>query len=96
MNYLDGKNLSKEEALNLARKYNIGLGKDTKVQITENGKGSDYGFYSISFEEQENESNIGNMDMTKKGGHALWYMLSRDVKEQKISLNEASNKLYSF
>ena len=39
---------------------------------------------------------IGNMDMTKKGGHALWYMLSRDVKEQKISLNEASNKAVQF
>ena len=39
---------------------------------------------------------IGNIDMTKKGGHALWYMLSRDVKEQKISLNEASNKAVQF
>ena len=28
--HLDGKNLSKEEALNLARKYNIGIGKDTE------------------------------------------------------------------
>ena len=93
--HLDGKNLSKEEALNLARKYNIGIGKDTKVQITENGKGSDYGFYSISFEDKKTNQ-IGNIDMTKKGGHALWYMLSRDVKEQKISLNEASNKALQF
>lgn len=93
--HLDGKNLSKEEALNLARKYNIGIGKDTKVQITENGKGSDYGFYSISFEDKKTNQ-IGNIDMTKKGGHALWYMLSRDVKEQKISLNEASNKAIQF
>ena len=93
--HLDGKNLSKEEALDLARKYNIGIGKDTKVQITENGKGSDYGFYSISFEDSKTNQ-IGNFDMTKKGGHALWYMLSRDVKEQKISLNEASNKALQF
>ena len=93
--HLDGKNLSKEEALDLARKYNIGIGKDTKVQITENGKGSDYGFYSISFEDSKTNQ-IGNIDMTKKGGHALWYMLSRDVKEQKISLNEASNKAVQF
>ena len=92
--HLDGKNLSKEEALNLARKY-IGIGKDAKVEITENGKGSDYGFYSISFEDRKTNQ-IGNIDMTKKGGHALWYMLSRDVKEQKISLNEASNKALQF
>ena len=35
---------------------------------------------------------ISNMDITKKGGHPIWYVLSRDVKEQKISLNEAGNK----
>ena len=34
--------------------------------------------------------------MTKKGGHAIWYVLSRDVKEQKISLNEASNIALKF
>jgi len=39
---------------------------------------------------------ISNMDITKKGGHPLWYVLSRDVAEQKISLNEASNIATKF
>ena len=36
------------------------------------------------------------MDITKKGGHPIWYVLSRDVKEQKISLNEAGNIALKF
>jgi spore germination protein len=93
-NHLGGKNISKDEAVKIAQKY-IGIGKGAKVQITENGKGSDYGFYSISFENKENNQ-ISNMDITKKGGHPLWYMVSRDVKEQKISLNDASNRALQF
>ena len=46
--------------------------------------------------EDKKTNQIANMDMTKKGGHPLWYMLSRDVKEQKISLNEAGNKALQF
>lgn len=93
-NQLEGKNITKEEAIKKAEKY-IGLGKDTEVQVTESGKGSDYAFYSISMENKKTKQ-ISNMDITKKGGYPLWYVLSRDVKEQKISLNEASKKATQF
>ncbi len=43
INFLEGENFSKEEAIKKAEKY-IGLGKDTEIQITESGKGSDYRF----------------------------------------------------
>ena len=46
--------------------------------------------------ENKKTKQISNMDITKKGGHPLWYVLSRDVKEQKISLNEASNIALKF
>jgi len=29
------------------------------------------------------------MDVTKKGGYPIWYMVNRDVANQKLSLNEA-------
>ncbi len=93
-NQLEGKNISEEEAVKIAKKY-IGLGKDAEIQVTANGKGSDYGFYSISMENKKTKQ-ISNMDITKKGGHPLWYVLSRDVKEQKISLNEAGQKATQF
>ena len=93
-NELEGKNISKEEAVKKAEKY-IGLGKGTEIKVTESGKGSDYGFYSISMENKKT-GQVSNMDITKKGGHPVWYVLSRDVKEQKISLNEASKKATQF
>ena len=94
LNFLEGEDFSKEEAIKKAEKY-IGLGKDTKIQITESGKGSDFPFYSISMENKKNKQ-MSNMDITKKGGHPLWYVLPRDVKEQKISLNEAGNIALKF
>lgn len=93
-NHLEGDEITKDEAVTIAKKY-IGLGDEAKVQVTENGKGSDFGFYSISFENKKTNQ-ISNMDMTKKGGHPLWYMLSRDVKDQKISLNDGANRALKF
>ncbi|WP_338470114.1 germination protein YpeB [Niallia sp. XMNu-256] len=92
--HLKGKTITKNEAVKVAKKF-IGLSNDTQVQITENAKGSDYGFYSISFEDKKTNQ-ISNMDITKKGGHPLWYMLSRDVKSQEISLNDAANRAVQF
>nr|WP_295972377.1 germination protein YpeB [uncultured Bacillus sp.] len=93
-NHLEGKEISKKEAARLAKKY-VGIDSDAKMEVTENGKGSDYGFYSISLK-NEKTGQMSNMDITKKGGHPLWYVLSRDVQEQKISLNEAGNKAMQF
>ncbi|MCQ6273857.1 germination protein YpeB [Bacillus sp. V3B] len=94
LNHLEGENISEKEAIKIAEKY-IGLGKDTEVKITKSGKGSDYEFYSISMDNKKTKQ-ISNMDITKKGGYPLWYVLSRDVKEQKISLNEAGKKATQF
>ena len=88
------KKLRKMRQSEIAKKY-IGLGDDAEVLVTENGKDSDYGFYSISFENQKTNQ-ISNMDITKNGGHPLWYMQSRDVKNQKISLNDAANHALKF
>ncbi|WP_338451774.1 germination protein YpeB [Niallia oryzisoli] len=93
-NNLAGKSISKEEAVKIANKY-AGLGKDVEVNVTKNGDGSDYEFYSVSIEDKKTNQ-IANMDITKKGGYPIWYILSRDVTEQKISLNDASNKALQF
>jgi spore germination protein len=71
------------------------MGKKTAVKVTENGKGSDFGFYSVSVQDPRTDREA-NMDITKKGGYPIWYILSRDVKKQAISLNEAGNKAIKF
>lgn len=92
--YLEGDEISKKEAITIARKY-TGFNGDVDVKVTENGKGSDYGFYSISIRDKKTKEEA-NMDITKKGGYPIWYIVDRDVKEQKISLNDANNKAIQF
>jgi spore germination protein len=93
-NNLKGNNITKEEAVNIAKKI-TSLGKDVEVKVTENGKGSDFGFYSVTVQENKTKQEA-NMDITKKGGYPIWYILSRDVNEQKMGLNEASNQAVKF
>lgn len=92
--YLKGKRISKQEAINIALDYSK-FGKDAKVKVSENGKGSDYGFFSVSVE-PKNSDQQASMDITKKGGYPIWFLMPREVKEQKISLNDASNKAIDF
>lgn len=92
--YLTGNKISKKEAEKIARKY-TGFSKDTDIRITESGKGSNVGFYSVSIIDKKSKQEA-NMDITKKGGFPIWYVVSRDVKDQKISLNEAGNNAVKF
>lgn len=89
---LPGKKISKNEAVNIAKKYTK-VSQNAKTKVVENGKGSDFGFYSVSIQDKNGET---NMDITKKGGYPIWLINSRDVKEQKISLNDASIKANQF
>ncbi|MBM6619888.1 germination protein YpeB [Bacillus suaedaesalsae] len=85
--YLTGNDISKQQAIKVAQDF-LGLQGSEEVKVTENGKGSDYGFYSLSIQDPKSEATI-NMDVTKKGGYPIWVLRSRDVKERNISLNEA-------
>ncbi len=91
---LPGKTISKDEAVQITRKY-APVGNAGHVKVTESGKGSDYGFYSVSIEDPKTKLEA-NMDITKKGGYPIWFLLNRDVKERKLSLNDASNKAITF
>lgn len=91
---LPGKTISKDEAVQITRKY-APVGNAGDVKVTESGKGSDYGFYSVSIEDPKTKLEA-NMDITKKGGYPIWFLLNRDVKESKLSLNDASNKAIAF
>lgn len=92
--YLEGKEISKDEAVRIARKY-AGLGNNVNIKVTENGKGSDYGFFSVSIQNKKTKEEA-DMDITKKGGYPIWFILDREVAQQKISLNEASNNAIKF
>lgn len=91
---VQGKKITKKDTIKIAKKY-LSFDRNTKVKVTENGKGSDYGFYSVSLKNPK--SNLeANMDITKKGGYPIWFINSRDVSKQKLSLNEANNQAITF
>ena len=91
---LPGEKISKEKAIQITRKYTP-VRNGGNVKVTESGKGSDYGFFSVSIQNPKSKLEV-NMDITKKGGYPIWFLLDRDVKNQKLSLNDASNKAIAF
>lgn len=91
---LKGKTITKKEAQEIAKEF-ADFKNPVEIKITENGKGSNYGFYSVSLKEKG--TNVeASMDITKKGGYPIWSIVSREVKKDKISLNEASNQAVKF
>jgi spore germination protein len=90
---LEGKEISKEEAIKIAKTFVPN--KVTDIKVTKNGEGSSFGFYSVSMHDKENNTDI-DMDLTKKGGHPIYLVQNRDIKENVISLNDASNNAREF
>ncbi len=91
---IKGKTISEKEAISIAKKY-MKFDGNAEVKVTENGKGSDYGFYSISIRNKKTGQE-GSMDITKKAGYPIWFINHRDVTQQKISLNDANLRAAAF
>lgn len=92
--YLSGKEITKEEAMNEARKF-LQIEEPVNMNVTENGKGSDIGFYSITINSPKQNSEI-YMDITKKGGYPIWVLNHREIGQSNISLNEAAEKAKKY
>ncbi|MGG1675120.1 germination protein YpeB [Neobacillus sp. NRS-1170] len=91
---IQGKTISRKDAVTIAKKY-MNFDGNAKVKVTENGKGSDYGFYSVSMKNPDSGQEA-SMDITKKAGHPIWFINNRDIKKQVLSLNDATNKAQNF
>ncbi|MFD9626798.1 germination protein YpeB [Peribacillus muralis] len=92
---LQGKSITKKEAIATAKSYTHSKGGNVEVNVEENGKGSGYGFYSVSILDKDSNSEL-NMDLTKKGGYPIWYINNRDVNKTNIDLNHAYTKAQEF
>lgn len=83
---LDGKEISPQEAKKIAKFY-ANAPDDVEITVEENSDGAEYPFYSINIEGKNGES---HMDITKIGGHPIWLITNREIKESNYSLNEAT------
>lgn len=91
---IKGKTITRQEAIKIAKNY-MKFNGNAKVKVTENGKGADYGFYSVSIKNKQTAQEA-SMDITKKAGRPIWFINNRDIKKQVLSLNEADNKAAAF
>lgn len=66
-----------------------------QMEISENGEGNEVTSYSVQLQPQDRENKI-SLDVSKKGGHVLWLLDSRDIEQTSIGLNEAQNKALEF
>ncbi|SDN62153.1 germination protein YpeB [Tenuibacillus multivorans] len=81
---LTGKNYNEQEIEDFVHKR-FELDGDIELQVTETGEGSDIPMYNVSFDTGELH---GYAEVTKQGANMVSYMLTRDVGEKKISLND--------
>lgn len=92
--HISGPKISKDQAINIAKSFLSLKGNET-ISAEKSSKGAKEKFYSITVKDPKTNSET-NMDITEKGGFPIWVMNNREVKEQKISLNEAGEKGLSF
>ncbi|MCM3236839.1 germination protein YpeB [Heyndrickxia oleronia] len=88
-----GKSITKDEAIQIAKKF-TNIKNPSKVKVTENGKGANFSFYSVTLADKNGKE--GNMDMTKKGGHPIYFIERRDITKQNLSLNDGIQAASKF
>lgn len=71
------------------------MDENIAVEIFDSGDGLEYPAYSMVIDDPDHETNY-HMDMSVMGGHPIWFMQDRQINEQNISLNEASEKAEKF
>jgi spore germination protein len=89
---LQGKQISRSQAVIEAKKY---IRFNGKVKVTDSGKGSDYGFYSVTVQNKQTGQEA-SMDIAKKGGYPIWFINHCSINKSSISLHQAGVKAAAF
>ncbi|WP_226034666.1 germination protein YpeB [Aquibacillus saliphilus] len=90
--FINGEKIDEDEALKKAKEL-FQVDNDKEVTITESGEGANIAVYSAAY---NNDNGHGYLDISQKGGHPLSLMVNREIKEQKISLNEGMEKAKQY
>ncbi|WP_010530835.1 germination protein YpeB [Lentibacillus jeotgali] len=89
---LTGEKIDKETAAKRGQEF-LNVNNTDNLTVTESGDGADVPIYSIS---HQNGNKNGYLDITKQGGHPLTLLVNRQVKEQKLSLNQGLEKAKEY
>ncbi|SFJ57502.1 germination protein YpeB [Thermoflavimicrobium dichotomicum] len=89
---LQGREISLQEAKQkVAQAFDVRSTSGMKATV--NGKGGDYQTISVTFDKN---GNTAYTDLTKKGGHIIFMMLDRPVKQAKLNLDQAEQVALRF
>lgn len=92
---LSGEKIGKDKAIEIARKI-IGEKQAGEIKLVSSGNGRIHTFgLETTIKGTDGEYKI-NMDVTKTGGHVLWFINDRDVYDKKLSNEEAAKKAKDF
>ncbi|MGE6629506.1 germination protein YpeB [Bacillus sp. NPDC077027] len=91
--HLKGKKITKQDAIKIAQEFAPDHNKQFKVR--KSGSKTNRDVYSVSMKDSDSHANF-YIDVTEKGGYPVYLIQNRDVKKQKISLNDASKKALAF
>ncbi|MFD0694861.1 germination protein YpeB [Paenibacillus sp. GCM10027628] len=75
----------------------LGTNDTSHIQVIENGNaGPEYQSFSVVVPSGAGSENDAQMDYTKKGGHLIYFMKPRTVKEKKFDLRQARDIANEF
>ncbi|MFD0958790.1 germination protein YpeB [Paenibacillus chungangensis] len=66
------------------------------VEVSENGKGTEYASFSAVVQGDEDGNNKVQMDFAQRGGALIWYMKTREVGQTTISFEQAKTAADQF
>jgi len=83
-----GEKITPEQAKDIAKKF-LELNSTAQIKVDLTGEKLADRYYSLEITEPKTNSEI-YMDITEKGGYPVWVIDRRDIKTQKVDLNQAS------
>ncbi|AOZ91391.1 germination protein YpeB [Paenibacillus crassostreae] len=92
---LDGVPVTEEDIRRKSIKF-ADLGSNVEVQITENGKGTEWASYTAQTKSSKGKAATISMDFTKKGGLLISYSDNRKVGNKKVDMEQARDKVNKF
>lgn len=93
---LTGDPVSEARAEEIARAFSPYEPKDELAATAEQRVSGDIPGYRIALRRSGDERPLAVMDVSEKGGHVVWMLALRDVKESNLSLDEAKERAAAF
>jgi spore germination protein len=91
---IEGSEITEEQVRQKVKKF-LKLKGNAEMEVSKNGEGKGFLSYGVRIKLPDRENKI-SLEISRKGGHILWLLDSRDIEKTDIGLNKAQNKALAF